>query len=297
VVLITGSGQQDRNEALLGHQPFLILADYLTRRGIAVLRADDRGVGGTSVGSPNDTTENYALDALAGVEFLKTRKEINPKQIGLVGHSEGGMAAPMAAIKSSDVAFIVLMAGPGIRGDKLLVKQNGLLSAAACDQQVEEQMKETAETFAMLAQEKDPAIAKQKLQELTKKRGDAAQKSLAARLAAAEALYTQFTGAWFRYFLAYDPRPTLMKVQVPVLAINGEKDLQVPVKEDLEGIEQALKDGGNRDYKIVALPKLNHLFQTASTGAVSEYGTIEETIAPQVLQTIGDWIVAHTTGR
>jgi pimeloyl-ACP methyl ester carboxylesterase len=295
VVLITGSGQQDRNEALLGHQPFLVLADYLTRRGIAVLRADDRGVGGTSPGSPNDTTENYALDALAGVEFLKTRKEINPKQIGLIGHSEGGMAAPMAAIKSTDVAFIVLMAGPGFVGNKLLVQQVGLISAAECAKEVEFSMRESERLFEIAVQEKDTAVAKQKLQEAARKRAEAAQKKLAAQLAAAEAQATVLVTPWFRYFLAYDPRPTLMKVSVPVLAINGEKDLQVPAKEDLEGIEQALKEGGNRDYKTVLLPGLNHLFQTSNTGAISEYGTIEETIAPAALQTIGDWIVAHTT--
>lgn len=295
VVLITGSGQQDRNEALLGHQPFLVLADYLTRRGIAVLRADDRGMGGTTAGGLNDTTENYALDALAGVEFLKTRKEINPRQIGLVGHSEGGMAAPMAAAKSNDVAFIVLMAGPGIRGDKLLVKQARLIAAAECNKQVEASMRESEQMFAMLSTEKDTAVAKQKLKDAAKQRAEAGQKRLAAQTVAAEAQADSFSSRWFQYFLVYDPRPTLMKVHIPVLAINGENDLQVPVKEDLEGIEQALKDGGNRDYKIVSLPGLNHLFQTSQTGAVSEYGNIEETIAPVVLQTIGDWIVAHTT--
>jgi fermentation-respiration switch protein FrsA (DUF1100 family) len=295
VVLITGSGQQDRNEALLGHQPFLVLADYLTRRGIAVLRADDRGMGGTAEGSPNDTTENYALDALAGVEFLKTRKEINPKQIGLIGHSEGGMAAPIAAVKSADVAFIVLMAGPGIVGDKLLVKQTSLIAAAECMKSVDASMKETERLFQIATQEKDPTIAKEKLMAAANERAEAAKKRLAAQLTAAEAQAKQFTSPWFRYFLSYDPRPTIMKVSVPVLAINGGNDLQVPPKEDLEAIEQALKDGGNRDYKIVLLPGLNHLFQTSSTGAVSEYGTIEETIAPVVLQTIGDWILAHTT--
>jgi pimeloyl-ACP methyl ester carboxylesterase len=297
VVLMTGSGPQDRNEAILGHQPFLVLADYLTRRGIAVLRADDRGVGGTTAGTPNDTTQNYAEDALAGVEFLKTRKEIDARQIGLIGHSEGGMAAPMAAAKSADVAFIVLMAGPGIRGDKLLVKQARLIAAAECEKQVEVSMQESEQMFAMLAMEKDTAVAKQKLQDAAKKRAQASQKRLAAQTAAAEMQAESFSSPWFHYFLSYDPRPTIMKVRVPVLAINGEKDLQVPVKEDLEAIEQALKDGGNRDYKIVALPGLNHLFQTSNTGAISEYGTIEETIAPVVLQTIGDWIVAHTVKR
>jgi len=294
VVLITGSGQQDRDEAIMGHQPFLVLADYLTRRGIAVLRADDRGVGGTSPGSPNDTTENVAGDALAGVEFLKTRKEINPKQIGLIGHSEGGMAAPMVASKSADVAFIVLMAGPGIVGGKLLTMQVGLIAAAECDKQVEQSVAESQKLFEIAVQETDPAVARKKLADAAIKRAEAAKKRLEAQLAAAEPQNQLFTSPWFRYFLTYDPRPTLMKVRVPVLALNGGKDLQVPPKEDLDGIESALKEAGNRDYKIVLLPGLNHLFQTTATGAVSEYGQIEETIAPAALQTMGDWILAHT---
>lgn len=293
VVLITGSGPQDRNEALLSHQPFLVLADYLTRRGIAVLRADDRGVGGTSKGGPHDTTQNYSDDALAGIEFLKTRKEIDPKQIGLIGHSEGGMAAPLAAAKSTDVAFIVLMAGPGIPGDKLLLKQSRLISAAECEKEVERELADTQQLMTTIAQEKDDTVARQKLHEAAVKNAEAAKKKIDAQLSSADAKNYVWATDWFRYFLTYDPRPTLMKVKVPVLAINGENDLQVPAKEDLEGIDQALKDGGNRDYKIVSLPNLNHLFQTSKTGAPSEYAEIEETIAPVALQTIGDWIVAH----
>lgn len=295
VVLITGSGAQDRDESLLGHRPFLVLADYLTRRGIAVLRADDRGMGGTSKGGPNDTTENYAADALAGVEFLKTRKEINAKQIGLIGHSEGGMAAPMAAAKSNDIAFIVLMAGPGIPGDKLLAKQIGLIALAECQKEVEMSIIEGQALMDTVVQEKDAAVARQKLHEAALKRAEAAKKKIDSQLAAADAQSAAWATPWFRYFLAYDPRPNLMKIHVPVLAINGDKDLQVPPKEDLEGIEQALKDGGNKDYKIVLLPNLNHLFQTTKTGAPSEYAQIEETLAPAALQTMGDWIVAHTT--
>jgi pimeloyl-ACP methyl ester carboxylesterase len=297
VVLITGSGAQNRDEMLLGHQPFLVLSDYLTRRGIAVLRADDRGIGGTSKGAEEDTSENYVGDALAGVEFLKTRKEINPKQIGLVGHSEGGMIAPMAAIKSTDVAFIVLMAGPGIAGDKLLVRQNGLIAAAECEREVKNSMAQAAELFEIAKNEKDPAAAKQKLQEASKRIENDARKQLEAQLTTAGQRINDVFSPWYRFFLKYDPRPTLMKVRIPVLALNGDRDTQVPAKEDLDGIEQALKDGGNSDFKIVLLPKLNHLFQTSVTGSPSEYSQIEETIAPVVLQTIGDWIVAHTTPK
>src|SRR6185436_651855 len=266
-----------------------------TRRGIAVLRADDRGMGGTSKGGPNDTTENYAADALAGVEFLKTRKEINVKQIGLIGHSEGGMAAPMAATKSSDVAFIVLMAGPGISGAALLKRQIGLIAAAECEREVERAIADGQELMTTVLQEKDDAVTRQKLHEGAVKRAEAAKKKVDAQLAAADAQNAVWATPWFRYFLGYDPRPTLMKIRVPVLAINGEKDLQVPAKEDLEAIDQALKDGTKKDYKIVLLPKLNHLFQTTKTGAPSEYAQLEETLAPVALQTIGDWIAAHTT--
>ena len=294
VVLITGSGLQDRNESLLGHQPFLVLADYLTRRGIAVLRADDRGIGGTSKGSPNDTSENYTGDALAGVEFLKTRKEIDPKRIGLVGHSEGGMIAPMSAARSNDVAFIVLMAGPGIAGDKLLVMQNGLISAAECEKEVKASMAQAERLFVIAKEEKDPAVAKQKMKAESAKITESARKRLEAQLSSVDARVNEILSPWFHFFLSYDPRPTLMKVRVPVLALNGEKDTQVPAHEDLEAIEQALKDGGNQDYKIVLLPKLNHLFQTSKTGSPSEYAEIEETIAPVALETIGDWIVTHT---
>lgn len=295
VVLITGSGPQDRNESLLGHQPFLVLADYLTKQGIAVLRADDRGMGGTSKGGPNDTTENYAADALAGVEFLKTRKEINVKQIGLIGHSEGGLAAPMAATKSNDVAFIVLMAGPGMPGGELLTKQIRLIAAAECEKEVERAVADGQELITTVVQEKDAAVARQKLHEAAVKRTEAAKKKIDAQLANSDAQSAAWATPWFRYFLTYDPRPTLLRVQVPVLAINGEKDLQVPAKEDLEAIEEALKDAGNKDYKIVLLPNLNHLFQTTKAGAPSEYAEIEETLAPILLQTIGDWIAAHTT--
>ena len=294
VVLITGSGLQDRNEALLGHQPFLVLADYLTRRGIAVLRADDRGIGGTSKGAPNDTSVNYVGDALAGVEFLKTRKEINPKQIGLVGHSEGGMIAPMAATRSNDVAFIVLMAGPGLVGDKLLAMQNGLISAAECENEVKQSMAQVERLFVIAKDEKDPAVARQKMKAESVKISESARKKLEGQLSSLDARTNEILSPWFRFFLSYDPRPTLMKVHVPVLALNGEKDTQVPAREDLEAIEQALKDGGNRDYKIVLLPKLNHLFQASKTGSPSEYAEIEETIAPVALETMGDWIVAHT---
>jgi pimeloyl-ACP methyl ester carboxylesterase len=297
-LLITGSGAQDRNESLLGHKPFLVLADYLTRRGIAVLRVDDRGVGGSTGSVPNSTTADFAGDVLAGIEFLKTRKEINPKQIGLIGHSEGGVIAPMVAAQSSDVAFIVLMAGTGLPGEEILYLQSERIMKAngATPEQLARQRKSQETIFKVIKEEKDPAVAEKRLHEELSK--GLTEEELNQMKKSEPAISAQLKGAntpWFRYFLTYDPRPALRKVKCPVLALNGENDLQVPINENLSAIEAALKEGGNKDVTLVRLPKLNHLFQTSVTGSPNEYRNIEETIAPVALATIGDWILKRTT--
>lgn len=300
VLLITGSGSQDRNEALMGHRPFLVLADYLTRKGIAVLRVDDRGVGGTSQGTPNDTDENFAADVLAGVEFLKTRKEINPKQIGLIGHSEGGMIAPMVAAESKDVAFIVLIAGSGLVGDRLILLQNELLSKAGGVGEEARAASRAVYTriFAILREEKDNAAATKKISDAVAQQLNQMTEEQRRAFAPFKELIEAQTGMyltpWFRYFLVYNPRRVLMKVKCPVLAVNGERDLQVPADENLSAIAEALKAGGNKDYVVLKLPGLNHLLQTSKIGAVSEYRTIEETMSPTALATIADWIRRHT---
>jgi hypothetical protein len=303
VLLITGSGAQDRNEAILGHKPFLVLADHLTRKGIAVLRVDDRGVGGSTGNVSQATSEDFAGDALAGVEFLKSRKEINPKKIGLIGHSEGGIVAPMAAVKSKDIAFIVLMAGTGLTGEEILYLQGELISRAAgahlldvaAQRRVQEQM------FAVVRSEPDNARAEKKLREIlaeeVSKLSEEEKKAAGSASAAMEAQVKQVLSPWFRFFLTYDPKPTLRKVKCPVLAINGEKDLQVPPKENLRAIEDALKAGRNKDYTVKELPGLNHLFQTCKTGAPSEYAQIEETMAPVALETMAEWILKRTKKR
>ncbi|HZS10056.1 MAG TPA: alpha/beta hydrolase [Blastocatellia bacterium] len=300
VLLITGSGPQDRNEALLGHKPFLVLADHLTRQGIAVLRVDDRGVGKSTGRFGDATSEDFAGDALAGVEYLKTRREINPKQIGLIGHSEGGLIAPMVAAKSKDVAFIVLMAGPGVTGEEILYAQGSLIAraAGAAEPEIAKNRKLQEQMFAIVKQEKDPAAAEKKLREaadavlagLTEEQ----KKAASAKPAAIEAQIKSVNSPWFRYFLTYDPRPALKAVTVPVLALNGELDLQVPPKQNLPVIAKALEEGGNRDFKTVELPKLNHLFQTAKTGSVAEYTKIEETISPAALTVMSEWIIERT---
>lgn len=299
VLLISGSGPQDRNETILGHHPFLVLADYLTRHGIAVLRVDDRGVGESTGDFAEATSEDFASDVLAGVEYLKSRKEIDPKKIGLIGHSEGGIIAPMVAVQSSDIAFIILMAGTGLTGEEILYLQAALIARAegASDEAIAKNRSLQEQMFTVVKEEKDDAAAEKRLRailedatselELSEKEKEVAE-------ANAEAQIQQVLSPWFRYFLTYDPKPTLMKVKSPVLAINGEKDLQVPAKENLAAIEEALKAGGNQKYTVQELPGLNHLFQTAQTGSPSEYARIEETISPIVLEIMSDWILEQS---
>ena len=303
VVLITGSGGQDRNETIMGHRPFLVLADHLTRRGIAVLRVDDRGIGGSAPGSPKATSENYAEDVLAGVAFLKGRKEINPLRIGLVGHSEGGMIAPIAAIRSKDVAFIVMMAGIGQTGADVVLMQGDLLQkASGSDPDMIIQVRKAFEQiFAILKAQKDNAVAEKEIRDSVASQmanmTEAQKKAFAPVLATINAQMKMYVSDWFRYFLLFNPGPILAQVRIPVLAIVGEKDLQVPPKENLALIEAALKKGGNKNYTILLMPGLNHLFQTARTGLPGEYGVIEETISPATLQTISDWILKQASPR
>jgi len=303
VILITGSGAQDRNETIFGHRPFLVLADALTRKGIAVLRVDDRGVGGSDLGPPTATSENYAEDVLAGIAYLKSRKEINPKQIGLVGHSEGGMIAPMVAARSNDVAFIVLLAGLGQTGANVLYAQTELLqNVTGVPAPVTGRTVALLKTvFDILKAQPDKKLAEQQIREaIAKSAADIPEDQKNAFASIRTTMETQtsmYVSDWFRYFLLFDPQPTLKKVRVPVLALNGELDLQVPWKKNLDLIGAALKAGGNKDYTVKSFPKLNHLFQTSQTGALSEYGKIEETMSPQVLDTIANWIVEHTAKR
>jgi uncharacterized protein len=289
---------------LLGHKPFLVLADHLSRRGIAVLRVDDRGVGGSTGSIKTSTSDDFAGDVLAGLDFLKGRTEVDGKKLGLIGHSEGGIIAPIAAVRSKDVAFIVLMAGTGLPGSQILEAQGQLILKAAGSSESEMKFERDAQRrlIDIIAQEKDEKVAESKLatalKEIRAAMSDSDRKALANNPGGlSEAAVDAFNNAWFRYFLTYDPRPTLRRVRCPVLALNGEKDLQVPATENLAEIAKALKAGGNRNVKTVELPGLNHLFQPCKTGSPSEYGTIETTIAPEVLKTIGDWILEQPPAK
>lgn len=297
VLLITGSGAQDRDETLLGHKPFLVLADYLTRQGIAVLRVDDRGIGGTTGDFLNSTSADFAKDVLAGVEFLKSRQDVDASHIGLVGHSEGGLIAPMVAVKSKDVAFIVLMAGPGMPGDELLYLQGELINRGngVSDDLINQNREQQKQMFTILKEATNHKEAADNLriylEEMIQQLTEEERNSIGDVDHFIRQQMMQVP--WLRFFVSYDPVPTLENVKCPVLAINGAKDVQVPPKENLQGIDVALKTGGNNDYAAIELADLNHLFQTCETGLPDEYGSIQETISPVALKTISDWILQH----
>ncbi len=300
-ILVTGSGPQDRDETLMGHKPFLVIADYLTRHGIAVLRVDDRGVGG-STGKDSDATDaDFAGDVFAGITFLRAQPDINPKKIGVVGHSEGGLVAPLVAVAHpKDVAFVVLLAGPGVPGEQILLRQEALIigSMGGDASLVAWQQEQQQKVFAVLKSTSDDKEANAKLLALlddqTAHLPTALQPMKDQYRASFLSQMAVMTTPWFRGFLRSNPAPVLQKVTCPVLALGGSKDLQVPEPENLDAIKAALKAGGNHDATVQELPGLNHLFQTATTGALSEYSQIEETFAPAALQVLGDWITAHT---
>lgn len=303
VLLITGSGPQDRDEAILGHKPFLVLADHLTRNGIEVLRVDDRGVGKSTGDFATATTEDFATDALAAVTFLKSRREVDARRIGLIGHSEGGVTAPMVATRSSDVAFIVMLAGVGVPMEDLLREQTRLiLQVSGAPASYIDLNDQTLVKMCTIAKaNSDPKATEAQLREagqwMLGEMSAADKATMGANESMFDATVKMLNTSWMRFLLAYDPAATLRRVKVPVLALNGSLDLQVPPKQNLPAIKKALADGGNKDATTTELPGLNHLFQTATTGAPYEYATIEETMSPTALQAISDWIVARTKPR
>ncbi|MBF0663965.1 MAG: alpha/beta fold hydrolase [Brevundimonas sp.] len=285
VLLITGSGAQDRDETVFGHKPFLVLADALARRGVAVLRLDDRGVGGSTGPLEDATTADFAGDSAAALGWLAARPGIDPARLGLIGHSEGGTIAPLVAADASapDPAFMVLMAGPAVPGGEVLTEQSRRF--------------QTAQGLAPAVIDANVAVQARLMQAVAANAGDKAAAAEAVRAvlteagapaAAVEQGVQQTTSAWVRWFVAHDPRPSLAAVDVPVLALYGGKDFQVPADQNAEALRATLPGA-----EIVVLPELNHLMQTADTGLTDEYARIEETIAPAALEAIVDWVVAR----
>ncbi len=294
VVLISGSGPQNRDEELMGHKPFLVIADYLTRNGIGVLRYDDRGTAQSGGRFSTATSPDFSNDAEAAVEYLRTRHEVDSLRIGLIGHSEGGVIAPMVAARNKRVSFIVMLAGVGVPGHELMktqvediAKASGVpdsarkigndLMARLCDLILTCRDREhLSDSLTACLKQSVQAV----LPDSSPERQDLYIQSQAR----------QMLSPWMQYFLRYDPAPTLRKVTCPVLALNGTKDTQVAAQSNLSAIRKALEEGGNIDVTVRELPGLNHLFQECTTGALSEYATIEQTFSPSALEIIVAWI-------
>ena len=300
VVLISGSGPQDRNEEILGHKPFLVIADYLTRNGIAVLRYDDRGVGKSKGFFSLANSADFATDAAAAMEYLKTRQEIDSTKIGLVGHSEGGLIAPMVAADSKEVAFIVLLAGTGISGDALLLKQEELIARASgvSEERIAKSKLRNKELFFLVRQfDNRDALKKvlaDKINEFIDEEETVAFTEEMDREAYVNQQVSKLANPWMMYFLKHNPATDLQKVTCPVLAVNGSTDLQVPATENLSAIKAALEQGGNQEVTVKEYTGLNHLFQESETGSPDEYGAIEQTFSPLVLAEVTEWILEQT---
>ncbi|WGM32368.1 alpha/beta hydrolase [Brevundimonas sp. NIBR11] len=287
VVLLTGSGAQDRDETIFNHKPFAVWADALTRRGVAVLRFDDRGVGGSGGGTASETSEDFAGDAAAAMAFLRTRPEIDPAGIGFVGHSEGGMTGPLAVSKGAPAAFIVMIAGQAVSGADIITEQAARLAQAggASPDQVAEARRVQGEVMAAVVRNKNdgPAAAREAEAVLVAAGQPAAQAQAGVRL---------LSSPWYRWFASHDPAPALAELRVPLLALYGGKDLQVPADQNAEALARVQPAA-----EVVVLPGLNHLMQHATTGLPNEYGSNTETLAPEAISTVVDWVVRTTGAR
>lgn len=301
VLLLTGSGDQDRDEQILNHRPFAVIADHLTRNGFVVLRVDDRSVGQTT-GKPGGTTKDFADDAQVSFEYLLNRNEVDKKKAGLLGHSEGGMIAQILGADRKDIAFIIMLAGPGTKIIDLMVDQNkAILSKTGLPQQSLSAYLDLYRNIATVIASSDSAAASVKAREVLSTWITQTDPGIVvsttgiqdntSRETFAKNLIDQLNKPWFRYFLQYDPSVNLKKISASVLALNGDKDIQVIAGTNLPAIEAALKDRkNNAPYRIMELPGLNHLFQQCTSCTVNEYGILEQTIFPGVLDIITEWM-------
>lgn len=293
-ILISGSGPQDRDESYMGHKTFLVLSDHLTRQGIGVLRFDDRGHGQSTGDFGTATTADFAKDVLSAVTYLKTRNDIDLKHIGLIGHSEGGIIAPLVANETKDVSFIVLLASTGVSGTELSVRQSKTLRGFAVKDEVTYE-KNTRKAIAIVTSNKSTEEIKKELAV----HYNAFLRPILTSLGAPEKNINAFIDnqvktsikPWSRYFLQYNPADEFKKLQIPVLSLNGSKDTQVDAKINQTGIKNALIKGNNKDYKIVELENLNHFFQECETGKMNEYRKIDQTFSPVALKEISDWLL------
>jgi len=302
VILITGSGKQDRDETIMGHKPFAVIADYLTRQGIAVLRIDDRGMGKTTGDHGSSTSADFAKDIEVGIAYLKTRDDVDTGSIGLLGHSEGGLIAPMVAAKTKEVKFIVLLAGPGEKISKLMEQQAVDVAATAgmANRYLEKYRLLYRQLAGTIVNEPDTAKALsksiaifnewQKDKDILLVKATTGVTNEKTKVEFVNSFVQQLNNPWFRYFLKFDPADYLSRVSCPVLALNGDKDIQVSAAPNLAAIQNLLTKAGNSNFKTMAMPGLNHLFQHCKKCTVEEYGELEESFDTETLKLIGNWI-------
>ena len=306
VILITGSGTQDRDETIFGHKPFAVIADYLTRRGYAVLRVDDRGAGVSTGNVRKVTTEDLAKDVETSFLWLKTQKQIDAGRIGLIGHSEGAMIAPMLAARRKDIAFIISLAGPANGRETMIYqtlepfKQNG----ASGDYIAYLMAREKILLNNMLSATDSASFMKgidSEYRAYLLAAPDSARPNYIQSPEKYEALLAPQTAIllldWWKFLIRYRADDYYSKVKCPVLALGGEKDIQVPNATDLRSIDSSLKKAGNNKVATSLMPGLNHLFQHCKTCAVAEYGQLEESFSPEALVVMGDWLDKNVSGR
>jgi pimeloyl-ACP methyl ester carboxylesterase len=301
VVLLHGSGPLNRDQEAFGMKPFWIIADHLTRKGIAVLRYDSRGVGGSSGAPYQFTLPDVAEDALAAIRYLKTRNDINPAQIGLCGQSQGGVVAPLAASRSEDVALIICMAGIGLPGEEAHIAQMSSIARAdgAPEQEIEGLVENLKRIINLIRKEENEAeirplmttMVRNQLVSMSQKNEKETKEDDEAVDAHVNCVLSLYNSPWFRFFIDYDPKPALEQIECPVLLLFGELDTQVPVKMNSMPILDALKKSGNNDYTLKIIPKANHGFQSAKTGSPSEYMNLEKEFVPGFLEYISGWIL------
>lgn len=292
VVLVHGSGPLDRDQNVFGHKQFLVLADHLARQGIAVLRYDKRGIGRSTGTYKDASTFDFAGDAEAAVRFLRGRPEVDTRRMGIVGHSEGGLIAPLVAARDPGLAFVVMLAAPGVRGELLMLEQMSL--GARANGMPEDMLAREREVnralLAALASEARLETAVDKARRVM----EDAERGGSLPAGVARQRFQLLSTPWFHSFLRHEPGPVLEALRQPVLAVNGERDFQVPAAMNLGAIRVALKD--NPHAVVKELPALNHLFQTARTGAGLEYAEIAESFAPAALGLVSDWILRQPAG-
>ena len=280
MVLVSGSGQQNRDEELMNHRPFWVIADYCARHGIAVLRYDDRGVGGSDGEVKNATSMDFSYDAEAAFDYLRNRKEINATKVGILGHSEGGVINFMVSSRRPEVAFLVSLAGPSVNGIAVLKEQQAAILRASgmTEEMVQFNGNANAQMFDIIETSNDRAEADTLLRQLLKGWGYNEELT--------EQTVGQMASPWMYYFLRYDPTDAIVKTNCPALLLNGSKDLQVIATQNLPGYEKIIAEHGKTNLTLRELPDLNHLFQHCETGSPNEYFEIEDTISSEVLEMI-----------